>query len=73
MTTRTTTRSAAECARIAHLTGTLETGKRADILAVDGDPLSDIKLLQNRERLALIVRDGKTYKTIDSRWICSGE
>jgi imidazolonepropionase-like amidohydrolase len=62
-----TTRSAAECARIAHLTGTLDVGKRADILAVDGDPLSDIKLLQNRERLALIVRDGKTYKSIGSR------
>src|SRR5499427_6481503 len=50
-----TTRTAAECARIAHLTGTLEVGKRADILAVDGDPLSDIKLLQHKTKLAMIV------------------
>src|SRR2546421_3084755 len=49
-----TTRTAAECARIAHLTGTLEVGKRADLLGVDGDPLSDIRVLQNKDKLALI-------------------
>jgi imidazolonepropionase-like amidohydrolase len=57
-----TTKSAAECARIAHLTGTLQVGKRADVLGVDGDPLADIRVLQNKDRLALIVRDGKTYR-----------
>jgi imidazolonepropionase-like amidohydrolase len=61
-----TTRTAAECTRIAHLTGTLEVGKRADILAVDGDPLSDIALLQHREKLAMIVKDGRTFKTLGS-------
>ena len=59
-----TTRSAAECARVAHLTGTLEVGKRADILGVDGDPLSDIAILQRKEKLALILRDGRTYKDL---------
>src|SRR5690242_15938120 len=54
-----TTKSAAECARIAHLTGTLEVGKRADVLGIDGDPLADIRVLQNKDKLALIVRDGK--------------
>ncbi len=58
-----TTRAAAECARLAHLTGTLEAGKRADILGVDGNPLDDIAILQNKDRLALIVRDGKTFKS----------
>src|SRR5919199_5998673 len=58
-----TTRSAAECARIAHLTGTLEVGKRADILGVDGDPLADIRILQNKDRLSLIVRDGQVFKS----------
>jgi imidazolonepropionase-like amidohydrolase len=62
-----TTRSAAECARIAHLTGTLEPGKRADILGVDGDPLSDIAVLQNKEKLPLIVKDGRTFKAIASQ------
>jgi imidazolonepropionase-like amidohydrolase len=61
-----TTRTAAECTRIAHLTGTLEIGKRADVLAVDGDPLSDISLLQHKENLALIVKDGRTFKTLGS-------
>jgi imidazolonepropionase-like amidohydrolase len=61
-----TTRTAAECTRIAHLTGTLEVGKRADILAVDGDPLSDITLLQHTDRLALIVKDGQTFKALGS-------
>lgn len=59
-----TTRTAAECARIAHLTGTLEVGKRADILGVDGDPLADIKVLQSKERLALIMKDGKAFKAL---------
>jgi imidazolonepropionase-like amidohydrolase len=62
-----TTRSAAECARIAHLTGTLEVGKRADVLGVDGDPLSDIAVLQNKEKLSLIVRNGSTFKSFLNR------
>ncbi len=59
-----TTRSAAECSRIAHLTGTLEVGKRADVLGIDGDPLADIRILQNRDKLALIMRDGVTFKSL---------
>jgi imidazolonepropionase-like amidohydrolase len=57
-----TTRTAAECSRIAHLTGTLEVGKRADILAVDGDPLSDIKVLQDKHKLAMIIANGRAFK-----------
>jgi imidazolonepropionase-like amidohydrolase len=58
-----TTRTAAECARIAHLTGTLEVGKRADLLGLDGDPLADIRILQNKDRLSLIMRDGQIIKS----------
>jgi imidazolonepropionase-like amidohydrolase len=57
-----TTKSAAECMRIAHLTGTLEVGKRADVLGVAGDPLADIRVLQDKAKLALIVRDGQIFK-----------
>lgn len=58
------TRSAAECTRISHLTGTLERGKRADILGVDGDPVADIRVLQDKAKLALIMRDGQAFKPL---------
>ena len=62
-----TTKIAAECARLASITGTLEVGKRADLLGVDGDPLADIAVLQKKDRLALIVRDGKAFKNLLAR------
>jgi imidazolonepropionase-like amidohydrolase len=37
-------------------------GKLADLLVIDGDPLADIKLLQDRERLALIMQGGRAHK-----------
>lgn len=40
-------------------TGTLESGKIADLLIVDGDPLVDITILQNRQRLVMIMQEGK--------------
>ncbi len=58
-----TTKTAAECTRIGHLTGTLEIGKRADVLGVDGDPLADISLLQDKDKLHLIVKDGGVFKS----------
>jgi imidazolonepropionase-like amidohydrolase len=57
-----TTKTAAECLRIDHLTGTIEVGKRADIIAVDGDPLADIGVLRHHERLTLIMKDGRAFK-----------
>jgi imidazolonepropionase-like amidohydrolase len=38
--------------------GTLQEGMLADLLLVDGDPLADIALLQDRERLRMIMKDG---------------
>jgi imidazolonepropionase-like amidohydrolase len=58
-----TTQTAAECCRVSHLTGTLEPGKRADLLAVAGDPLADIRILHDRGRLALIMKDGTVFKS----------
>ena len=40
-------------------TGTLEPGKLADLLIIDGDPLTDIVILQDRSRLAMIMQEGK--------------
>ena len=39
--------------------GTLEKGKLADILLVDGNPLKDIKLLASKENIRLVMKDGR--------------
>ncbi|MEX2245141.1 MAG: amidohydrolase family protein [Dehalococcoidia bacterium] len=56
------TKTASECIHMQQDVGTIEPGKLADILVVDGDPLADIKLLQDRERLALIMQAGRAHK-----------
>jgi len=53
------TRTAGECMQMDRDVGTLEAGKQADLLVVDGDPLADIALLQKRDRLALIMKGGE--------------
>jgi imidazolonepropionase-like amidohydrolase len=40
--------------------GTLEAGKRADLVVIDGDPLADIRRLR---RIVAVVRDGRVYDT----------
>ncbi len=42
--------------------GTIAEGKLADLLVVDGDPLDDIRVLQDRDRLLAIVKDGVLEK-----------
>jgi len=53
---RAATASAAECLGKTAELGTLEAGKLADLIAVDGDPLVDITAVQ---RVALVVKDGR--------------
>jgi len=40
-------------------TGTIEPGKFADIIIVDGDPLADIKILQNLDKIEMVMLEGK--------------
>ena len=42
--------------------GTLEVGKIADMLVVDGDPSQDISLLQEDARLLAILKGGEFVK-----------
>lgn len=41
--------------------GTLAAGKYADLLVIDGDPLRDIAILDQPERIQLVMKGGKTY------------
>jgi len=38
--------------------GTIEKGKLADVLVVDGDPLRDVTLLQNPDRIEMVMKEG---------------
>jgi imidazolonepropionase-like amidohydrolase len=42
--------------------GQVKAGYLADLLLVDGDPVSDIRILQSAERLIGIMKDGAFYK-----------
>lgn len=53
------TRWGAELMDLADRIGTLEAGKLADLLVVDGNPLEDIRILQDRRRLALVMQGGR--------------
>ncbi len=57
------TRDAAMTLNMESEIGTLEDGKLADLLVVDGDPLADIAVLQDKKRLKLIMKDGVVVDT----------
>ncbi|MEU6374960.1 amidohydrolase family protein [Streptomyces sp. NPDC046909] len=42
--------------------GLIQEGFLADLVLVDGDPLADITILQDRDRLAAIMKDGVLHK-----------
>ncbi|SFT88239.1 metal-dependent hydrolase family protein [Pseudomonas marincola] len=42
--------------------GTIEVGKQADFLLIDGSPLQDIRILQDRSRLKAVYKGGQLMK-----------
>jgi len=40
----------------------VKAGALADLLLVDGDPLADIAILQDRSALRMIMKDGALHK-----------
>jgi imidazolonepropionase-like amidohydrolase len=58
---RSATVAAADLIGIADKTGSIEKGKWADIIAVDGDPIKDIKVM---ERVSFVMKDGVVYKEV---------
>ena len=57
------TKTASECIYMAGDVGTLEPGKLADLLVVNGDPLDDITVLQDKGKLSLIMQGGNVHKS----------
>lgn len=58
---KTATRNAAEALGMLGEIGTVESGKLADVIAVDGDPAQDIRVLQQKDRIKLVVKEGEVY------------
>jgi imidazolonepropionase-like amidohydrolase len=53
------TRDAAEALGLGGKTGVLNSGCWADLLVINGDPLADIRVLQDRECIQGVFRDGR--------------
>jgi len=56
---RAATGWAAECLGMERDVGTVEKGKLADLVVVAGDPLSDVRLLQDSAHIALVLKGGE--------------
>lgn len=57
----TATKTAAEALHMAQDLGTLESGKLADLVLVDGDPEQNIRVLEPRENIKMVVKEGHCY------------
>jgi imidazolonepropionase-like amidohydrolase len=58
---QTATKNAAEAIKLGKDLGTIEAGKYADIVAVNGDPLADIRILQEKKAIHMVMKEGKVY------------
>ena len=56
-----TTGWAAECVGLENEIGTITPGKLADLLVIAGDPLKDISILRNSEKMNLIMKNGDIF------------
>ena len=57
------TRTSADALGILGKLGTLEPGKQADVIIVDGNPLDDISLPYQEEKVLMVMKDGKVEVT----------
>ncbi len=53
------TRNAARALGLQDEIGTIEVGKLADLLVIEGDPLVDIAVLAKKERIRMVVQSGR--------------
>lgn len=56
------TQTASEVLGLEQKIGTIEEGKIADLVVIDGDPLQEITLFQEREKILAIMKEGQFFK-----------
>jgi imidazolonepropionase-like amidohydrolase len=56
------TRRGAEAMRMQDQIGTLEAGKLADLIVVDGNPLQDISILEERRNITHVMKGGEFFR-----------
>ncbi len=59
------TRYGGEIMGMGHELGLVKEGYLADMLLVDGDPLADVRVLQDHQRIVAIMQDGRFHKLPD--------
>jgi imidazolonepropionase-like amidohydrolase len=52
---------AAECVGLSREIGTIEKGKLADLLVLDGDPLNDISIIRDQDRMVVVMKGGQVF------------
>ena len=67
---RSATIDAAELLGLSSRIGTIAVGKDADIIAVDGDPTQDVRLL---ERVGFVMKSGRVHKLGGARQLTSAD
>lgn len=63
---QTATLNSAKLLRMDHLIGSIEEDKLADIVICDGDPLADIRVLQDKKRMKWVIQDGNVIVRRDA-------
>lgn len=54
----------AELFGVDKITGSIEAGKEADMLIIDGNPLQDIRILQEQDKILQVIKGGNEIKNI---------
>jgi imidazolonepropionase-like amidohydrolase len=55
------TSRAAECIGLQDQVGTVEKGKKADLVLVDGNPLQDVSILERGKAVRFVMKEGQVY------------
>lgn len=66
-TIATATTSNAELFYLQDRIGTVEVGKDADLILVEGQPLDEIEILAEPDRIVAVIKGGRIYKDIQGR------